>query len=91
MTRARELLGSFGRFWWDFVVGDDWTTAAGVLVALGATYGLVRGNARPAWWLLPLAAVAIVAVGVRRADRRDEDRTQTTEGSGDDSSEPTRT
>jgi hypothetical protein len=28
-------LAAFGRFWWDFVVGDDWRIAAGVLVALG--------------------------------------------------------
>jgi hypothetical protein len=26
----------FGRFWWDFVVGDDWKIAAGVAVVLAA-------------------------------------------------------
>ncbi len=31
-----RLLAGFGRFWWDFVVGDDWRIAAGVLVALAA-------------------------------------------------------
>ena len=25
---------AFGRFWWDFVVGDDWRVAAGLAVAL---------------------------------------------------------
>lgn len=25
----------FGRFWWDFIVGDDWRVAAGVVLALG--------------------------------------------------------
>jgi hypothetical protein len=29
-----SALGSFARFWWDFVVGDDWRVAAGVLAAL---------------------------------------------------------
>ena len=28
-------LAAFGRFWYDFVVGDDWTIAAGVVAALG--------------------------------------------------------
>ena len=58
-------------FWYDFVVGDDWTIAAGVVVALARH---VRPPARPdvpAWWLLPLASVAIVAVAVYRANRRD--------------------
>jgi hypothetical protein len=27
-------VAAFGRFWWDFVVGDDWRVAAGVLAAL---------------------------------------------------------
>jgi hypothetical protein len=26
---------AFGRFWWDFVIGDDWRIAAGVALALG--------------------------------------------------------
>jgi hypothetical protein len=25
----------FGRFWWDFIIGDDWKIAAGVALALG--------------------------------------------------------
>jgi hypothetical protein len=28
-------VAAFGRFWWDFVVGDDWRVAAGVVAALG--------------------------------------------------------
>jgi divalent metal cation (Fe/Co/Zn/Cd) transporter len=53
----------FGRFWWDFVVGDDWVAAAGVAVAIGAT------AATEAWWLLPPAAVLVLYVTVRRAIR----------------------
>ena len=29
-------LRSFGRFWYDFIVGDDWRIAAGVTVVLAA-------------------------------------------------------
>jgi hypothetical protein len=28
-----RYLRSFGRFWWNFIVGDDWLVAAGVAVA----------------------------------------------------------
>ena len=54
-------LAAFGRFWWDFVVGDDWLTAAGVVVAIGVTASLVAGGV-DAWWLLP-AAVALLLAG----------------------------
>ena len=26
----------FGRFWWDFIIGEDWKIAAGVVVVLTA-------------------------------------------------------
>jgi hypothetical protein len=71
VTGAWNALKDFGLFWWDFLVGDDWTAAAGVLLALGATYGLHRAGAVPAWWLLPLAVVAVVALTVRRANARE--------------------
>jgi hypothetical protein len=51
---------------WDFIVGDDWVTAAGVVVALGAT-ALIAGAGAPAWWVMPVAVVAILALSLRRA------------------------
>lgn len=27
---------AFGRFWWDFIIGEDWKIAAGVLAVLAA-------------------------------------------------------
>ena len=27
---------AFGRFWWDFVVGDDWRVAVGIALARNA-------------------------------------------------------
>jgi hypothetical protein len=44
---------------WDFVVGDDWRTAAGVVVAIGATAAL-EGAGVPAWWVIPLAVLALL-------------------------------
>ena len=53
---------------WDFVVGDDPWTAVGVAVALGAT-ALLAGTGAAAWWVMPLAAVALLALSLRRAAR----------------------
>ncbi|PZS08031.1 MAG: hypothetical protein DLM64_13405 [Solirubrobacterales bacterium] len=53
---------------WEFVVGDDWLTALGVAVALGLT-ALVAGAGAPAWWIMPLAVVALLALSLRRAWR----------------------
>jgi hypothetical protein len=55
-----SALGSFARFWWDFVVGDDWRIAAGIVVALGATRFLVDRGV-DAWWLLPIAVALLLA------------------------------
>jgi hypothetical protein len=55
----------FALFVWDFVVGDDWRIAAGVVVALAVTAAVST------WWLLPLAVAALLAVSVaREAPRR---------------------
>jgi hypothetical protein len=59
----------FALFWYDFVVGDDWFIAAGVAVAILATWGLHRDGIA-AWWFLPPAVIAILAVAVARANRR---------------------
>ena len=61
-----RYLGAFGRFWWNFIVGDDWRVAAGVAVALALTAVLTHAGVN-AWWLLPLAVAALLAESLRRA------------------------
>ena len=61
---------SFGAFCWDFVVGDDWRVAAGVLAVLGLTVLLTEMGVN-AWWLLPPAVVLLLWASVRRAIRHD--------------------
>jgi len=64
-----RYLRSFGRFWWSFVVGDDWLVAAAVAVALGLT-ALLTHEGVNAWWLLPVAVVVALADSLRRESRR---------------------
>ena len=64
MTR---WLRSFGAFWYDFVIGDDWRGAAVVVLALALTAVLVHVAGLNAWWLLPLAAIAALGWSLRRA------------------------
>jgi hypothetical protein len=63
-----SYLTAFGRFWWDFVVGDDWRVALGLLVALGVS-GLLASQDIAAWWLLPIAVIGLLADSLRRATR----------------------
>ena len=60
---------AFAAFWYDFVIGDDWLVAAGVVISLAITYALSR-TAVPAWWLVPLALVLLLPVSLWRATRR---------------------
>src|SRR5207244_3174118 len=48
-----NALRRFGAFWWEFVVGDDWRIAVGVVVALAACAAVAASGA-PAWWIVPL-------------------------------------
>lgn len=60
---------AFGAFWYDFVIGDDWLVAAGVVISLALTYALSQ-TAVPAWWLVPLSLVLLLPVSLWRATRR---------------------
>jgi hypothetical protein len=63
-----KYIRAFGRFWWDFVVGDDWRVAAGIAVALGLTKLLTAEGAN-VWWLLPAAVAVLLAGTLWRAVR----------------------
>lgn len=68
MPRVSRTLRGFAAFWWDFIVGDDWRIAAGVVLALAGTAALVRTTI-PAWWLLPTSVAAMLALSLLRATR----------------------
>jgi undecaprenyl pyrophosphate phosphatase UppP len=60
-----KYIRSFGRFWWNFVVGDDPRVAAGLAVAIAVTWLLTREDVN-AWWLLPVAVALLLADSLRR-------------------------
>jgi hypothetical protein len=64
VTRIR----AFGRFLYDFVVGDDWRVAVGVVLT-GAATALLVAAGMPAWWLPPLAVLGLLCLSLKRATR----------------------
>jgi uncharacterized membrane protein len=62
---VRGRLKSFGAFWYDFVVGDDWRIAVGVIAALLVTYGVSESSV-PAWWIVPAGVATFLTVSLWR-------------------------
>ena len=62
-------LAAFGRFLYDFVVGDDITIAIGVVAALALTAAFpnVGGGA---FWIVPVVVVAVLGVSLARVARK---------------------
>jgi apolipoprotein N-acyltransferase len=55
----------FGRFWWNFIVGDDPFAAAAIVVAIGVTAALAHSGV-DAWWVMPVAVAVVLWLGLRR-------------------------
>ena len=62
---------AFGQFWYDFIVGDDWRIAAGVVVvlAIGAVV-VIAGFAEPVLTVALFAGLIAVFALPLLADRR---------------------
>jgi len=65
---GRATVGA-ARFLYGFVVGDDWSVAAVMLLAL-LTTALLVANGVTAWWLVPALAVAMTGISLRRRRTR---------------------
>jgi hypothetical protein len=50
---------AFFRFWYGFIIGDDWKIAAAVATVLGAGALALVAGAGGAGWLPPLLAIGI--------------------------------
>jgi hypothetical protein len=61
-----KWLKTFGAFWYDFIVGDDWSIAVGVVAAVGAT-ALVHHTGLVAWPIVPVVVAAMLTSSIWRA------------------------
>ncbi|HEY7927404.1 MAG: hypothetical protein ACHQ06_06030 [Candidatus Dormibacteria bacterium] len=62
MRRVR----AFALFWWDFIVGDDYRIALGVVLLFGLLAGLSHAGLA-LWGLAPLGVLGLLAVSVLEA------------------------
>jgi hypothetical protein len=75
MNFITSFLKRFVGFWYDFIVGDDWVVAAGVVVLLAVTGVLAEANMHTtAWVLMPVGVVIVLAISLRRATTRSRSR-----------------
>jgi hypothetical protein len=63
------FLRNFARFWYDFIVGDDWRVAVGVIIVVPCVY-VAAHHGFNVWWFLPVAVAALLALSVGAAARR---------------------
>jgi hypothetical protein len=63
-------LRAFGVFWYDFIVGDDWRVAVGVILAFALTYRFGSATDTSLWWIVPAAVVVLLPVSIHRVTRR---------------------
>jgi hypothetical protein len=62
-------LVALARFLYDFVIGDDWRLAAGVVVGLALTALVAHESTASAWWVLPVVVATMLLVSVGLAAR----------------------
>lgn len=61
-------LGAFLRAVWDFLIGDDWRTSLGVVLALAVT-AVIAASGVSAWWVMPLATIVLLRWSLLRRAR----------------------
>jgi ABC-type phosphate transport system auxiliary subunit len=61
-----KYVRGFFRFWYDFIVGDDWRLAVSLIAVIGIA-ALLAAAGVSAWWFTPPAIVAALAASLRRA------------------------
>jgi large-conductance mechanosensitive channel len=65
MARVWGWVVGFGKFWYDFIIGDDWTVAVAVFIGLIVT-GILNSNHIVGWWLMPIIVVVMTGISVQR-------------------------
>jgi len=58
-------IGGFLFFWYDFIIGDDWRVAAGVVAGFFAIHSLGVSS----WWLMPVVVAVLLSSTLLEATR----------------------
>ena len=58
-------VGGFLFFWYDFIIGDDWRVAAGVVLGFIATHAAGISG----WWIMPAIVAAMLVYTLHEATR----------------------
>ena len=64
-----NALKTFGRFWYEFIVGDDWKLAVGAVLTVSLTFFLTHHDVN-AWWFAPIAVAALLGISLAHASSR---------------------
>jgi hypothetical protein len=62
-------LAQFGKFWYDFLIGDDWRLAVGVVATISCVFVVAHHDVNW-WWLLPFAVGLLLVISVTHEMRR---------------------
>jgi hypothetical protein len=65
-----KWIRAFAAFCYDFVVGDDWRLAIGVIAGLGLTALLAHATSVAAWWAAPLVVIVVLVGSTLLAGRK---------------------
>jgi hypothetical protein len=72
MGRRAEVgrrVRAFLAFVYDFVIGDDWRIAVGVVAGLAVTYAVSQTSV-PSWWVMPALLVILLPASLWHATRK---------------------
>jgi hypothetical protein len=75
MAKINSLLASFGRFWWEFLIGENPDAFFGALVIIGAAL-LLRHDRPAAIVVVPVLALAVLIGSTYRGRKRAVDPTK---------------
>jgi hypothetical protein len=68
VNRVVAFVAGFVRFWYDFIIGDDWSMAAAVAIGLAVSAVLTR-RGLSAWWVIPPVVIVALYLSLWRASR----------------------
>jgi hypothetical protein len=70
MTATKRALAAFGKFWWEFLVGDTPGLLVATMVVIGAAL-VLRHHPTAGFIVVPLIAAVALALSVFRGRRTD--------------------